>query len=188
MTGLDASSVAALLHEFGQRSQIPAGVLDMLTIPGVRPDKVIILLRHLRTPRGKAAFRRLRALAQHSRTKSCTGLRCAVSLTANVICTARSPASAELPRILKARPPIMRSVGEMQRKHQCGGLTRLAHIVDRLGEMSDSRLSASNEETLATIGCCSSGPLAVLSSSRGTVPYLQHSGLPAARGRTRHRS
>ena len=47
MTGLDASSVAALLHEFGQRSQIPAGVLDMLTIPGVRPDKVIKLHREL---------------------------------------------------------------------------------------------------------------------------------------------
>jgi hypothetical protein len=56
---------------------------------------------------------------------------------------------------------------EEQRKQQCGVWTRL---------------SSSNEETLATIERCSPGPLAVFSSSRGTVPYLQHSGLPAARG------
>ena len=66
-----------------------------------------------------------------------------------------------------------RDKGREERKQQCGAWTRL---------------SANNEETLATIERCSPGPLAVFSSSRGTVPYLQHSGLPAARGRTRHRS
>ena len=64
------------------RKEIPAGVLEMLTIPGLRADKVIKLYKGARNhslagwkrPRGKDACKRSRASGQAPQTKILQGL------------------------------------------------------------------------------------------------------------------
>jgi DNA polymerase (family X) len=52
------------------RKEIPAGVLEMLSVPGLRPDKVLKLYKQL----GIASLDELEAAARQDRIKSLKGL------------------------------------------------------------------------------------------------------------------
>jgi DNA polymerase (family X) len=79
------------------RKEIPAGVLDMSTIPGLRADKVIKIynefgissLEELEEAAREGRLQKVKGLGKALQTKILHGSQCAVSPRANVICTAR---------------------------------------------------------------------------------------------------
>jgi DNA polymerase (family 10) len=61
------------------RKKIPAGVLEMLTVPGLRPEQVLRLYKDL----GITSFAELEAAAKDDRTKKAKGL--GASLQAKIL-------------------------------------------------------------------------------------------------------
>ena len=80
------------------RKEIPAGVLEMLTVPGLRPDKVLKLYQELGVSSARRALggsprradcKKLRGWALHCKPRFCAASRCNVRRRAAGICTGR---------------------------------------------------------------------------------------------------
>jgi DNA polymerase (family 10) len=79
--GAAIADIVTKLHRTGthpslerMRREIPEGVLEMLSVPGLRPDKVLKLHKQL----GIANLAELETAARHDRIKSVKGLRAAL--------------------------------------------------------------------------------------------------------------
>jgi DNA polymerase/3'-5' exonuclease PolX len=105
--GETIADIITKLHRTGShpsleklRNEIPLGVIEMLTVPGLRPEKVLRLHKDL----GITSLAELEAAAREDRIRKANGL--GASLQKQRSCrTSRSPRAAKADCICIAPPP-----------------------------------------------------------------------------------